>query len=156
MVLADVRFSSDPVPTAAANEAEAVLSPESFFILMPLAPFNMQYQGFNNVYRLFCGVPMSSGPPPHAPSIPYLQDLVDKYGPTEICSDPSFNQNPVEISDVLWSTRFRTHSSIADRFFTRFVPDSPDKSTSDQDGGVILLIGDAAHIHSPAGGQGTS
>jgi 2-polyprenyl-6-methoxyphenol hydroxylase-like FAD-dependent oxidoreductase len=45
----------------------------------------------------------------------------------------------------LWATRFRTHAAIADKFVFRL---------HDNSGGYVILIGDAAHIHSPAGGQG--
>ena len=62
----------------------------------------------------------------------------------------------------MWSTRFRTHSAIADKFFTRLGGDElEDAATApsvpyatSRHGGIILLMGDAAHIHSPAGGQG--
>ncbi|OJA20374.1 hypothetical protein AZE42_13566 [Rhizopogon vesiculosus] len=62
----------------------------------------------------------------------------------------------------MWSTRFRTHSAIADRFFTRLGGDELEDAavapgvpfTTSRHGGIILLIGDAAHIHSSAGGQG--
>ena len=63
------------------------------------------------------------------------------YGPACMSSDPSINLTPVKIDQLLSSTRFRTHSAIADRTFTRF-------------GAAILIVGDAAHIHAPAGGQG--
>ncbi|KAG2064818.1 FAD/NAD(P)-binding domain-containing protein [Suillus decipiens] len=52
-------------------------------------------------------------------------------------SDPSLNPIPVKIDQL----RFRTHSAIAGRIFTRL-------------GAAIFLVGDAAHIHSPFGGQG--
>ncbi len=42
------------------------------------------------------------------------------------------------IDAVLWSSRFRLHHRVADRFRD----------------GRIVLAGDAAHTHSPAGGQG--
>jgi 2-polyprenyl-6-methoxyphenol hydroxylase-like FAD-dependent oxidoreductase len=158
MVLADVRFSPDPIPLFPISEAEGegVVSPNSFFLLIPLTSCASKYQNFDKVYRIACGVPMSSGTPPHAPTTAYLQDLVDKYGPAELCSDPSTNPHPVHISHNLWSARFRTHSAIAERFFTRFGTDNSAKSSSDlQSGAVIILVGDAAHIHSPAGGQGT-
>lgn len=151
MVLADVTFSS----SISTNGGLGVVSPHSFFFLVPLTSSMIDYQGFNNVYRLGCGVPMSSGPPPHAPPTAYLQDLLDKFGPVELSSDPSINSNPVHISHTLWSTRFRTHSAAADRFFTRFGATAKTKYTSDVNrGAVIMLVGDAAHIHSPAGGQG--
>jgi 2-polyprenyl-6-methoxyphenol hydroxylase-like FAD-dependent oxidoreductase len=39
---------------------------------------------------------------------------------------------------VLWGSRFRVHHRIADRYRA----------------GRVVLAGDAAHVHSPAGGQG--
>lgn len=149
MVIADVTLSSD-IPDD--GPGMAVISPDSLFLFVPLTSSMIEYQGFHNVYRLICGVPVSSGPPPHAPPTPYLQDLINKYGPIELSSDPSANPNPIQISHTLWSSRFRTHSAAADRFFTRFRA-AGDKSDANS-GAVIFLVGDAAHIHSPAGGQG--
>jgi 2-polyprenyl-6-methoxyphenol hydroxylase-like FAD-dependent oxidoreductase len=150
MVLADVRFTPDPIPPIPTNEMEGVISPNSFFILLPLTLCTTK-----NVYRVVCGVPVSSGKPPHAPTTAYLQDLVDKYGPVELISNPSANPHPVQISETMWSSRFRTHSAVADRFFSRFGLDNSVENTSNpENGGAILLVGDAAHIHPPAGGQG--
>ncbi|MGO6787570.1 FAD-dependent oxidoreductase [Rhizobium ruizarguesonis] len=42
------------------------------------------------------------------------------------------------MTDVLWGSRFKIHHRLADCFH--------------KDG--VLLVGDAAHVHSPAGGQG--
>ncbi|KAG2368554.1 hypothetical protein BDR07DRAFT_1478033 [Suillus spraguei] len=61
--------------------------------------------------------------------------------PPCITSDSSLNRAPVKIDQLVWSTRFRTNSAIANHTFTRL-------------GAVISLVGDAAHVHSPAGGQG--
>jgi len=149
MVIADITLSSH-IPDD--GPGMGVISPDSLFLFVPLTSSMIEYQGFNNVYRMICGVPVSSGPPPHAPPTPYLQDLVDKYGPIELSSDPSANPNPIQISHTLWSSRFRTHSAAADHFFTRF-GGAGDKSDANA-GAVIFLVGDAAHIHSPAGGQG--
>ncbi|OBZ75211.1 Pentachlorophenol 4-monooxygenase [Grifola frondosa] len=89
----------------------------------------------------------------NAPSTEYLQSLVDAWGPNNM--KVSFEDSPkVTISKNLWSTRFRTHSAIADTFFTRLGANTPVSEEPSSEGGVILLLGDAAHIHSPAGGQG--
>jgi hypothetical protein len=155
MVIADLRFSSNNMPVIPNYEMEAVLSPGNVCILLPLASSTTKYEGFEQAYRFSCGVPASSGTPPQNPTTAYLQNLIDKYGPAELCSDPSANSHPVQISQTLWSTRVRTHSAVADRFFTRFNHENPAKCTSDaQNGGIILLVGDSAHIHSPAAGQG--
>ena len=67
-----------------------------------------------------------------APALPdsaFVQRLLDERGP---------QARPVVVEEVLWGSRFRVHHRIADAF------------RSDR----ILLAGDAAHVHSPAGGQG--
>ncbi|KQR98094.1 hypothetical protein ASG12_14115 [Williamsia sp. Leaf354] len=43
-----------------------------------------------------------------------------------------------EVGDVAWSGRFRVHHRLAETYRR----------------GVVFLAGDAAHVHSPAGGQG--
>lgn len=43
-----------------------------------------------------------------------------------------------QIHEVVWSSRFRVHHRVADTYRR----------------GPLLLAGDAAHVHSPAGGQG--
>jgi 2-polyprenyl-6-methoxyphenol hydroxylase-like FAD-dependent oxidoreductase len=42
------------------------------------------------------------------------------------------------VTDVIWGSRFRIHHRVADAYRA----------------GRLLLAGDAAHVHSPAGGQG--
>ncbi|KAA0118148.1 NAD(P)/FAD-dependent oxidoreductase [Mycolicibacterium sp. P9-22] len=67
-----------------------------------------------------------------APALPdsaFVQRLLDERGP---------QARPAIVEEVLWGSRFRVHHRIADAF------------RSDR----ILLAGDAAHVHSPAGGQG--
>ncbi|KAG1875311.1 FAD/NAD(P)-binding domain-containing protein [Suillus tomentosus] len=146
----------------------ATMSPESFFLSMPLpnsfndllAENGQEVRG--QIYRIGAGVPLVDGEIPHSPSKEYLQNLVDRFGPTVLSSDPSVNPSstPVRIKEIIWATRFRTHSAIAEKAFTRLGGDelqgatgAADNSTTKR-GGIILLIGDAAHIHSPAGGQG--
>jgi len=67
MVIADVTLSSH-IPDD--GPGMAVISPDSLFLFVPLTSSMIEYQGFNNVYRLICGVPVSSGPPPHTPPTP--------------------------------------------------------------------------------------
>lgn len=68
---------------------------------------------------------------PDAPSSPAAEDVqrvIDARGPT----------SGAEVTEVLWGSRFQVHHKLADRFLD----------------GPVLLLGDAAHVHSPAGGQG--
>jgi len=66
---------------------------------------------------------------PESPTARDMQAVLDRRGPTE---------QPGRIRDVVWSSRFRIHHRVAE---------TPRK-------GRLLLCGDAAHVHSPAGGQG--
>jgi len=66
---------------------------------------------------------------PEKPSASDIQQLLDTRGPSRSRS---------RVLDVTWSSRFRLHHRLARSYRS----------------GRLLLIGDAAHVHSPAGGQG--
>jgi 2-polyprenyl-6-methoxyphenol hydroxylase-like FAD-dependent oxidoreductase len=67
--------------------------------------------------------------PPEVPSVPYVQALLDARGPKVLRA---------RIHDSIWSSRFKVHHRVAESLRK----------------GRVLLCGDAAHVHSPAGGQG--
>lgn len=66
---------------------------------------------------------------PQHPDIAFVQSLLDERGPVS---------RPAVVEEVVWGSRFRVHHRIADAFRDN----------------RVLLAGDAAHVHSPAGGQG--
>ena len=66
---------------------------------------------------------------PEQPDAAFVQALLDTRGP---------EREPAFVREVLWGSRFRVHHRIADSYRA----------------GRVLLAGDAAHVHSPAGGQG--
>jgi 2-polyprenyl-6-methoxyphenol hydroxylase-like FAD-dependent oxidoreductase len=66
---------------------------------------------------------------PHQPDIAFVQHLLDTRGPAA---------RPATVHEVVWGSRFRLQHRVADSYRA----------------GRILLAGDAAHVHSPAGGQG--
>lgn len=66
---------------------------------------------------------------PEQPDAAYVQALLDARGPA---------RERAIVREVLWGSRFRVHHRLADVYRA----------------GRILLAGDAAHVHSPAGGQG--
>jgi 2-polyprenyl-6-methoxyphenol hydroxylase-like FAD-dependent oxidoreductase len=66
---------------------------------------------------------------PEHPDVTDVADLLGARGP---------QAERARVQDVVWSSRFRVHHRIADHYRA----------------GRIFLAGDAAHVHSPAGGQG--
>jgi 2-polyprenyl-6-methoxyphenol hydroxylase-like FAD-dependent oxidoreductase len=67
------------------------------------------------------------GEAPAAPDAAYVQALLDARTPGQ-----------ARVAEVVWGSRFRVHHRVADAYRA----------------GRLLLAGDAAHVHSPAGGQG--
>ena len=91
-VIPDVTFD-----TTNANQCalSGTLSPNNFFVCFPLPPsFNRSLvasgQGAipERVYRIACGVPLEAGEIPRSPSKECLHDLVDRFGPYPLTSDP--------------------------------------------------------------------
>jgi 2-polyprenyl-6-methoxyphenol hydroxylase-like FAD-dependent oxidoreductase len=66
---------------------------------------------------------------PEHPDAEYAQQLLTARGP---------KKNSPRVTEVIWGSRFRIHERVADAYRA----------------GRVLLAGDAAHTHSPAGGQG--
>jgi 2-polyprenyl-6-methoxyphenol hydroxylase-like FAD-dependent oxidoreductase len=66
---------------------------------------------------------------PEQPDVAYAQQLLSTRGP---------RRATVRVTEVIWGSRFRIHEQVADQYRA----------------GRVLLAGDAAHTHSPAGGQG--
>ena len=66
---------------------------------------------------------------PEEPSAQFIQQILD---------DRGLGAGRMVVADVIWGSRFRIHRRVADTYRA----------------GRLLLSGDAAHVHSPAGGQG--
>lgn len=64
---------------------------------------------------------------PSEPDTAYVQRILDERAPGRAM-----------VTGTVWSSRFRVHHRVADSYRN----------------GRLLLAGDAAHVHSPAGGQG--
>lgn len=66
---------------------------------------------------------------PEQPTVADIQALLEARGP---------RTGTTTVTKVVWGSRFRLHDRVADTYRR----------------GRFLLVGDAAHVHSPAGGQG--
>ena len=78
-----------------------------------------------DVFRIVAPVPDA----PEEPSAEFIQQLLDERG---------LGAGRMVVTEVIWGSRFRIHHRVADTYRA----------------GRLLLAGDAAHVHSPAGGQG--
>jgi 2-polyprenyl-6-methoxyphenol hydroxylase-like FAD-dependent oxidoreductase len=111
-VLADVRMNWP----LRADEVMLFVSPDGLVVVAPLP---------GGRRRIVATVDEA----PEHPGIADVQHLLDTRGPAT---------GSVRVDEIVWSSRFRVHHRLADRYRA----------------GRILLAGDAAHVHSPAGGQG--
>jgi 2-polyprenyl-6-methoxyphenol hydroxylase-like FAD-dependent oxidoreductase len=110
--LADVRLTGD----APRDEVILFYANEGLTVLAPLP---------DDIFRIVA--PATDAP--KVPSPAFVQSLLDKR---------AFGPGRLEVTDLVWGTRFHIHHRVADRYRA----------------GRVLLAGDAAHVHSPAGGQG--
>jgi len=78
-----------------------------------------------HIFRIVAPVPDA----PEEPSAEFIQRLLDERG---------LGAGRMVVTEVIWGSRFRIHHRVADTYRA----------------GRLLLAGDAAHVHSPAGGQG--
>lgn len=148
MIVADVTVTNPPpFPRDTLNLA---LSPDNVVLWLPLPNDSYAFMDVPKgeaVFRIATGIPQERGQPPSAPDTAYLQDLLDTWGPNRVLPADT---PQVKITRTLWSSRFRTHSAIADSFFAHVPSEGEGCAAS----GPIMLVGDAAHIHPPMGGQG--
>jgi 2-polyprenyl-6-methoxyphenol hydroxylase-like FAD-dependent oxidoreductase len=88
--------------------------------------------GLNVLAPLPGGIHRIVAPSAHAPAVPsveFVQDIMDTRG---------FGPGRSVVTELVWGSRFRIQHRVADTYRA----------------GRLLLAGDAAHVHSPAGGQG--
>jgi 2-polyprenyl-6-methoxyphenol hydroxylase-like FAD-dependent oxidoreductase len=109
--LTDVRVTGE----APRDEVILFYADEGLTVLAPLP---------DDIFRIVA----PAADAPKVPSPAFVQSLLD---------NRAFGPDRLEVTDLLWGTRFRIHHRVADSYRA----------------GRVLLAGDAAHVHSPAGGQ---
>jgi 2-polyprenyl-6-methoxyphenol hydroxylase-like FAD-dependent oxidoreductase len=78
-------------------------------------------------YRVLADLPLTSGSVPPTPTLEQTQAVIDRRGPGGLTA-----------FDPIWLAGFRING----------------RKVADYRSGRVFLLGDAAHVHSPAGGQG--
>jgi 2-polyprenyl-6-methoxyphenol hydroxylase-like FAD-dependent oxidoreductase len=88
--------------------------------------------GLNVLAPLPGGIHRIVAPSDHVPDVPsaqFIQNIMDSRG---------FGPGRSVVTELVWASRFHIQHRVADTYRA----------------GRLLLAGDAAHVHSPAGGQG--
>jgi 2-polyprenyl-6-methoxyphenol hydroxylase-like FAD-dependent oxidoreductase len=78
-------------------------------------------------YRIIADLGVSEGQEPGNPTLDQVQAIISRRGPAGLI-----------VSNPIWLTAFRIN----------------ERKVSDYRSGRVFVVGDAAHVHSPAGGQG--
>lgn len=154
MVFGDVTFTSPPAHTVNDKIARYVFN-FGFFLSVPVpkSPYLESHESTSDgIYRIGFNVPKEDGSPPSSPGTDFFQKYLDKILPAFLYPG-KIEAGSLKIDKVLWSTRFRVHAAIADKFSVRLHAKCRSQSQISNPC-AVFLIGDAAHIYAPIGGQG--
>ena len=154
MVIADVTFTSPPPHSAPEQfNMQTMGSKITIFIPIPRSRYPESYESTEEgVFRIGFSIPKEGGPPPLSPGVDYFQKYLDSRRPKFMYPGKG-EEDRVKIDKVLWSSKFQTHAAVADKCLVRFHAQDQDQNQNLRPR-VVFLVGDAAHIHSPIGGQG--
>ncbi|EJD45678.1 FAD/NAD(P)-binding domain-containing protein [Auricularia subglabra TFB-10046 SS5] len=136
VVLADLELAAPLPPNIPRNEGLFLLTLDGPVVFLPTVDHAHPER---LLYRFATSLSRSDPDPERSPDAAYIQRILDARGPGSHRSD---GVRPPRVKAVYESSRHRVYSAIADDFFVR------------AHGACVLLVGDAGHRHSPAGGQG--
>jgi len=131
ILLSDVYFE-EPLPESIPRGAV------SWYLNKPLLLCPLPLPGEHDpklvsLWRIGIVIPIGSPLPPRPTTLPYLQREVNERKPWA---------SKMTIASLVAGDSYRVRSAVAATFFKKM------------GGGNVLLLGDAAHVHSPTGGQG--
>ncbi len=140
LVLADVVLEGSYPFTFLRDHLSLTIDPSGMVLLVPLPlPDDIHQHGDERLtfWRVIFPVTANNEPPPAKPDVADVQQYFDKR--RDIWEEKDWPK----VLEVRESSRYRVREAIASTMYKRFGTH-----------GHVLLIGDAAHVHSPAGGQG--
>ena len=140
LVLADIVLDGSYPPTFLRDRLSTMIDPLGMFLLIPLPlPDDIHQRGSESLtfWRMVINFTVNNELPPVKPDLVYVQEYFNKLrGIWEEKDWP-------KVLEVRESSRYRVREAIANTMYKPFGAH-----------GHVLLVGDAAHVHSPAGAQG--
>jgi 2-polyprenyl-6-methoxyphenol hydroxylase-like FAD-dependent oxidoreductase len=140
ITLADIFLEGSYPPTFLRDRVTLTMHPLGTSLLIPLPlPDDIEPSNPKNLtfWRAAFGVTRTPELPPAHPDLAYIQESFNKR--RDIWEEKEWPK----VAEVREASRYRVREAMASTAYKRF-----------GDCGHILLAGDAAHVHSPTGGQG--
>ena len=140
LVLADIVLEGSYPSTFLRDRLSTTIDLLGVFLLIPLPlPDDIDQSGAEGLtfWRAVFNIMAQNELPPVKPDLAYVQEYFKKH------RDMWEEEYWPKVLEVRESSRYRVREAIASTMYQPFGTH-----------GHVLLVGDAAHVHSPAGGQG--